>query len=860
MASDIDFIRNNKTSTIGNSSSGGDFWSIAGSVLNFAIWSVFWACIAYLTINLIRVVIYYFAHKDGKQSMKFLQISLPRIMNEDADRELGRRQENEVISVSENIYQVISHYSQSYFITDWFKGAPSFSFEIIKADNKIRFYLGCPPEHLETIQKQIISTFVKCKMTVLDRIPAFDNKQGYADEFVQKKSMELPFRTYMMMTGDPMNNVINALELARDDEVLAFQMVISPISGWWQAKGRNAAHKIQNEKDKTKLASQTGADNPYMFAKKDDSVGGGMLTPNQQNIIKRLEEKASRPGYRFVLRVGGFSKSVKRSQELVNNFKPCMKVFEIEPFNGFATRKLFVKDKFKDFFRLFYYPKVDDFLNRRPAMSNKAILNVEEVNTLWHLPNHLIASPSIDWLLSYKPTIPTTLPQDPNYGVFIGEADGGYFKQPVYLSTEDRTRHAYVLGGSGSGKSVFLTNMMLQDLENGAGICVVDPHGEAVDDLLLRMPKHRYEDVIVLSPTFIDSPIGLNMLWTDPAKPEQKTLVINNLFSIWNKLYDMQSAGGPQFEYYMKNAARLVMGHPQSGNTLMEISKVFSDKKFREFKIAMCTEPDVVDFWMNQANKAKGEHSLENMTTYITSKLAPFITNDFLRPMIGQCDNSVNFRTAMDNKKVVLVKLEKGLIGEMSMYLMGMTIISNILLAGMGRSDGLRYNLDGTTETILAKDRTPFFVYIDEMQNFLFDAIPQALEEIRKYKVGFNLAHQFVKQIIDKGDERIKDSIMANTGSKFIFNCGIDDAEYLEKEFKPTLNAKDLMNPERFTCNARIMISGQKTSPFNLRGNGLPDAVDMKAKQFLIEQSKLIYGTPIAEVARDMEERTKIDL
>jgi Helicase HerA, central domain len=855
MASDIDFIRNNKTAT----TEGVDFFGLLGTGISFIFWTIFLLILAFVLVHLIRIALYYFKHQNDKQKMVFMQISLPRIMNEDADRELGRRQENEIIAVSEHIYQIISHYSQTYFFNDWFQGSPSFSFEIIKAKNKINFFLGCPLEHSETIQKQIISAFAKCKMVVHDSLPYFEGKVGAAEEFIQKKNMELPFRTYMMMTGDPMNNIINALELAKDDETLAFQMILSPVSGWWQAKGRNAAHKIQNEKDKTKLANQTGADNPSVFDRKEDGQMGGMLTPNQQNIVKRLEEKASRPGYRFALRVAAFSGSKKRSEDLVKNFKPCMKVFEIEPFNGFSSRKLFTQEPFKDIFRLMYWPKVDDFLNRRPALSNKHILNVEEVNTLWHLPNHLIASPSIEWLLSYKPTIPTTLPQDSNYGVYIGDADGGYFKQPVFLSMEDRTRHAYVLGGSGSGKSVFLTNIMLQDIASGAGICVVDPHGEAIDDLLLRMPKHRYQDVIVVSPTFTESPIGLNILWTDPAKPEQKTLVINNLFSIWNKLYDMQTAGGPQFEYYMKNAARLVMGHPESGNTLMEISKIFSEKKFREFKMAMCTEPDVLDFWLNQATKAKGEHSLENMTTYITSKLAPFITNDFLRPMIGQCENSVNFRTAMDNKKIVLVKLEKGLIGEMSMYLMGMTIISNILLAGMGRSDGLRYNLDGSTESILAKDRTPFFVYIDEMQNFLFDAIPQALEEIRKYKVGFSLAHQFVKQIIDKGDERIKDSIMANTGSKFIFNCGIDDAEYLEKEFKPTLNAKDLMNPERFTCNARVMISGQKTSPFNLRGNALPEAVDIEAKKFLIEQSKLLYGTPIAEVIKNMEDRTNVE-
>ena len=286
MASDIDFITKNKTS--GNQEF--DIFTFFGEALIFVMWGLFILFLVWLIANLVRLGIYFWKHKAGKQDMVFLQISLPKIANEDSDRELGRRQENEIISVSENIYQVISYYSRSYFFSDWFLGSPSFSFEIIKSDNKINFYAGCQRGYVETIQKQIISTFAKCKMTILEKLPFFENKIGAAVEIVQKKNMEMPFRTYTMMTGDPMNNLINALELAKDDETVAFQMIISPISNWWQAKGRNAAHKIQNEKDKTKLAVQTGAHNPNNFEKPaEDQNMGGMLTPNQQNIVKRLE-------------------------------------------------------------------------------------------------------------------------------------------------------------------------------------------------------------------------------------------------------------------------------------------------------------------------------------------------------------------------------------------------------------------------------------------------------------------------------------------------------------------------------------------------------------------------------------------
>jgi flagellar basal body-associated protein FliL len=841
---------------------GVDFGGATSSILTWILWILVAILLTILSVNAIRFYQFWKINKNKK--LMFLEITLPKDTPDDVDKDKGRKDENQLVSISENIYQVIGHYSQTFFWQDWIYGSPSFSFEIIKHRNKISFYVAAPEDCIDTIEKQIISTFNRCRILKHDNLDHIFKGVGVARELVLKKGMELPFRTYTQISGDPMNTIVNAMEIAQDDQTIAIQLVLSPISNWWQAKGRGKAHKMQNEKNKDNIASESGAHQTKSFWKKEDenAMGGGYLTPNQQNIVKRLEEKASRPGFRFACRVAAFGKSKEDSNKLLNNLMPAFKIYDIDPFNGLTERKLFMRGGLGDIPRYFVYDQLRDFLNRNPAMSNNAIMNVEETTSIWHLPNYLVQSPTIDWMMSYKPILPTNLPQDPNYGVLMGYADGGYFQKPVYQSVEDRTRHSYILGGSGSGKSVFMVNAILADIKAGHGVCVVDPHGELVDDVLFRMPKDRMDDVAIISPAFIDAPNGFNILYTDPLKPEQKTIVINNLFQIWNKLYDMQSAGGPQFEYYMKNAARLVMGHIESGNTLMEISKVFSDKDFREFKIAMCTEPDVVDFWMNQANKAKGEQSLENMTTYITSKLAPFITNDFIRPMIGQCDNTINIRKCMDNKKIIMVKLEKGLIGEMSMYLIGMMMISNILISGMGRADGLRYNMDGTTEPMNASQRPPFFVYVDEMQNFLFDAIPQALEEIRKYKVGFSLANQFVKQIISKGDERIKDSIMANTGSKFIFNCGIDDAEYLEKEFRPILTAKDLMNPERFTCNVRVMLNGQKTQPFNMRSvGGLKDEdIDRESAKFMIEQSKLLYGTPLAEVNRDILERSNIKL
>jgi hypothetical protein len=299
----------------------------------------------------------------------------------------------------------------------------------------------------------------------------------------------------------------------------------------------------------------------------------------------------------------------------------------------------------------------------------------------------------------------------------------------------------------------------------------------------------------------------------------------------------------------------------------MEIPKVLTDDDFRAFKIAMCNEQEVIDFWEKEATKAGGDASLENMVPYITSKLAPFVTNDFIKPMIGQNKSVINFREAMDNNKIVLVSLSKGLIGEQSAYLIGMILIGGLLMAGMGRADGLKYNLDGTSKKVLPSERPPFFIYIDEMQNFLFDQIPKALEEVRKYKVGFYLAHQYVKQVIVDGSEKIKDSIMTNCATKFIFRCSTDDAKYLEADFAP-LSVGDLSKPEKFTFNAICLLNQQQSSPFNIaayypdymkfQSDAVLKAEGEERKNRIIEGVKQKYGRPRAEIEQEIKDRSKI--
>lgn len=815
--------------------------------------------------------------KDWKDRV-FLEINVPKETAENSQKEEGSRgDEKEQISIGEQIFLIISEFHKKGF-KGWLNGSEKFSFEILAIDQKIKFFVLCSNRVADSLQRQIISTYPKADIKRHKNYSFFkENSKAYVEEIELAQNYALPFRTYRLMEKDPLNALSNALSALSKNESAAIQIVLEPVNTKWQKRSRQIALKIQQGQAvetvfqkygmgegsaalrslgagaktfskefgsifKTQKDKKTQEEREIDYTGKKQAI---QLTPQQQEIIKKLEEKASRPGFKVIIRVIAAAENKVRAEQIVHNISPVFQIYDIRPFNHLSKKKI---DQKKGIY---------EFTTRAGTLSNKNILNTEELNSFWHIPGYHVQNPFIDWLPAKRPPIPLNLPLPSEDTVYVGKARSGMQEQDVYMKREDRFRHMYTIGGSGSGKSVFLTNLILQDIQQGNGVCVVDPHGETVDDVLLRMPAHRKDDVIIFSPAFNDKPLGLNMLEYDRSKPTQRTIVIDTLFQIWDKLYDLKSTGGPMFESYMKNAMRLVMAHEPSGATLMEISKVLADEEYRTFKLAMCDDQQTVDFWEKEAQKAGGDASLENMVPYITSKLAPFVNNDFIKPMIGQQKSAINFREAMDNKKIILVKLEKGMIGETSAFLVGMVVIGNLLMAGMGRNDGLKYNEDGTVQEILSHERPPFFVYIDEMQNFLFDAIPKALEEIRKYKVGFVLAHQFVKQVVKNGDERIKDSILANCASKFIFRCGAEDAELLAKEFAPTLTPSDLQNPERFTCNAIILNEGQKTTPFCIAPPPPTKDINVKFKNELIQATKDKYGKTLDEVEKDIKERVE---
>jgi hypothetical protein len=368
------------------------------------------------------------------------------------------------------------------------------------------------------------------------------------------------------------------------------------------------------------------------------------------------------------------------------------------------------------------------------------------------------------------------------------------------MTPEDRLRHMYVIGQTGTGKTTLLKRMIRQDIMNGEGVCMIDPHGSDIQDVLSYVPKERLEDLVYFDPSNTARPMGLNMLEFDQRFPEQKTFVVNEMLSIFNKLFDMKVAGGPMFEQYFRNSVMLVLEDPESGNTLLDVSRVLSNKQFRDMKISKCKNPLVVQFWKEIAEKAGGEASLANIVPYIVSKFDVFLQNDIMRPIISQEKSAFNFREIMDNKKILLVNLSKGRLGDINANLIGLIVVGKILMAALSRVDSFGKNLPA------------FYLYIDEFQNVTTDSISTILSEARKYKLSLTVAHQFIAQL----EEKIRDSVFGNVGSIAAFRVSSEDAEYLEKQFAPVFTARDLMNIDNLNCYVKMLSLGRPEKPFNL--------------------------------------------
>ena len=777
-------------------------------------------------------------------------VRLPKEKPEDNKKEDSLQEIKEEISKGETIFFFFCGLAAQKGLKTWFSGrSDQFSFEIVANHNKISFYISAPQGRARYLEQQIQAYYPEALIEEVEDYNIFSLQGSVAVGYIKTlKDYIFPIKTYQKMDVDPLNSIINILSKLGKDESLVIQYTVRSALKSWHGRTRKivrAINKKNSVKDGLKSSNSLGrilnlfgSLLPNTSKGKDsqglDSKGPEIkkLSAIEEEMMKAIEEKNLKTGLNVNIRVLACTPSREHSKVYLENISSAFMEY-----NNHSYGNVFSRLSIKNSKRL-----ITDIIYRRFQEKISFLLNSEELASVFHFPLKNTETPNIDWLTAKIAPAPANLPEE---GISLGENIYRGIKKEVRIKRTDRRRHTYIVGKSGVGKSVLLANMAIQDIQNGEGICVLDPHGDLITDILERIPPERAEDVIVFSPADLERPLALNLLEYDERYPEQKSFVINEMIGIFDKLYDLKSTGGPMFEQYMRNAMLLIMDDPSTGSTLMEIPKVLADEKFRKLKLDNCQNKTVVDFWKKEAEKAGGEAALANIVPYITSKLTSFISNDMMRPIIGQQKSAFNIREIMDKQKILLIDLPKGLVGEMNAYLLGMILVGKILMAALSRTD------------IPSEERKDFYLYIDEFQNFTTNSISQILSEARKYSLNLIIAHQYIAQLSKNNDTTIKDSVFGNVGTMISFKVGSEDAEFLVKEFSPVFNEYDLINVDRGAAYVKLLIDNSTGRPFSLKTIWPLLGVKQEGMADRIRSlSRLKYGRSVKLVEAEIEKRS----
>lgn len=814
-------------------------------------------------ITIFFAVLAYYIHKHWyytkvilprTKNWVFLEVQMPKDNSDDKQNVQGGNEEGKknLIAIAEQLFTVLSSTGSASFLSP----KDYLSFEIACTNKKISFYINCPSHMQELVEKQLQAQYPQSHIDLIRGYNPFPaGGQVLATEFKLSRPYMFPMRTYKSMETDPLNALTNAMSKLNENEGAAIQYILYPAGHTWQTKPHRMALEIQQGKNPDLVVKSTSAKmvGGAFTAVKDGLMAkqptagqhqdlSGMynpihLTPMQQETVKKFEEKASRPGYQTNIRVVVSSPSLVNARANLNNLTASFLQYNMPPFNGFIVKKRKVEAILKDYmFRIYR------------SYGKKIILNTEELASLWHLPTPFLETPNIKWLQSKRAPAPINLSAE---GVLLGRNIYRGVETPIRASRDDRRRHMYILGRTGVGKTELMKYMSVQDIQNGEGLCVIDPHGDFIEDILPHIPKHRAEEVILFEPFDVERPMGLNML--EVNSEDQKDFAVQEMISIFYKLVTDPAMLGPMFEHNMRNAMLTLMADEKHPGTLVDIPRIFTDTEFQKYKISKLNDPVVRAFWEKEMAKTSDFHKSE-MLGYLVSKVGRFVENSMMRNIVGQSKSSFNFREIMDSGKILLVNLAKGKVGEVNAKLLGLILVSKIQMAAMSRAD------------IPEDQRKDFYLYVDEFQNFITDAFSSILSEARKYHLNLIIGHQFLAQLSQgagahgAGSSDLRDAVFGNAGSMVSFRIGVEDAEIMAKEFAPVFNEFDLLNVDRFNAFVKLMINGTASKPFNMATYPLPkpDESQMAVANAIRQLSRLKFGRPRVEVEQEVLEASQV--
>ncbi len=822
-----------------------------------------WIFCGYLAIYYAIYYMRYFYAVLHAKKLVSMKVILPRNDSKIDQEKRTEKDFKEKIAIMEQLFRALYEVKDLTFwgvIHFWIFRFITISFELFVEHGLIQFYVICPKNLVSIIEKQITSYYPNADVSFKptpDIWPKGYKMVGY--NMILKKGFEYPLRFFDSMQDDPFNDIANALSKLEPTETATVQVIITPTFSerWSKIVKDKASASFKGKKESifdhipglkfigtfiNLLTSSNAAQTFAPGASKGDSFVR-MIQPEEEHY-KRMGEKAGMSGFHTSIRIMACAKTWDRANDIANNMQVSFNVFKDMYGNYFKNRRMIADFIPLSLNQYLIYPlwknRINGYAHRRNLLVEK------ELASVFHFPDSRYNTiTNIDWIVSKILPPP---PNAPTEGIVLGINRHRGVDTKIHFLDKDRTRHQYIIGKSGSGKSALLNWMARQDIARNEGMCIIDPHGDLIEDALAHTVKERAKDVIVFDPSDGDRPMGMNLL--EAKTPEEKDRASLDAMEIFIKMFGNEIFG-PRIQHYFRNGCLTLMDDEEEGATLIDVPRLFVDDEFQRYKVSKCKNAVVRSFWENEMAKT-GAREKEEMIPYFSAKFGPFITNTTMRNIIGQPKSAFNIREIMDTGKVLLVNLSKGKIGDVNAQLLGLIFVNKVNMAAMSRAD------------IPQADRKRFYLYVDEFQNFITDAFATILSEARKYELGLIMAHQYIGQLVGKTESygqasaKMRDAVFGNVGTIMSFKIGAEDAEYMAKEFAPVLSEQDVIGIPNFNCYVKLNVNNTTSRPFSMAT--IYDESDRNEKlgTLIKEYSRMKYGRKKAFVDQEIEDRIGI--
>lgn len=743
----------------------------------------------------------------------------------------------ETISKAQILYNIIASTAVKGMKSKYLYGQRHFAFEIIAANGAVNYYAAVPISLVSVVEQAITSAYPSARLEEVEEHNLFSEvgkiSGTIGGEMVLKKSFAYPIATYQDSKRDVMQSILNSLAPLTKEDGAGIQILLRPAPDTWTKKAQGVASKYRKDKSKgggSSSASWKGLGGALWKPPETDEKKGDekQLSSLEQATVDAIEEKTRHPGYEVLVRIVASSNTSVRSQSILSNIVAAFSLFDSQGRNGFKFVPAKVIESFVTAFIFRFFP----------TEIKQNILNSVELSTLFHFPDQKNTPTSqLQRQTSKQVDGPNNVPE---HGLLLGYNVFRGIKKAIRLSEDDRRRHMYIIGQTGTGKSWLLKGQIMQDILAGRGLAFIDPHGDAAEDLLGMIPKERAEDIIYFAPGEMDYPVGLNLF--EYQYKEQQDFLIQEAIGMLYKLYDPQRQGiiGPRYEHLFRNAALTVMAGPDGG-TLVDIPKLFNDKQYVNQKLKYVTDQTVLDFWLKEMPGSERSNDFGEVKSWFVSKFGAFLSNQMMRNIIGQTKSGFDLREVMDEGKILLVNLSKGKTGELNAKLLGMIFVMKFYAAAMGRAN------------IPESERRDFTLYVDEFQNFSTETFSDILSEARKYRLSLTVANQFVGQLSDE----IRDAVFGNVGTVISSRTGANDAEFLVKYFSPVFDVEDMTKMPNQHWAVQTLLQGVPTQPFSMESARIEMEPNPRLTDALKRLSYAKYGRPKAVVEKEIFDRLK---